>query len=76
MRERLKRIHNDVMNAISVDREHYKKGDSPMNNNYEVAEVVEIGKAHNVILGSSKLVEVFDDSPEQGLRETPMQEDD
>ena len=47
-----------------------------MNNKYEVAEIVEIGKAHDVILGSSKLIEVFDDSPEQGLRETPMQEDE
>ena len=47
-----------------------------MNNNYEVAEIVEIGKAQNVILGSSKGVPIFDDSPLQGQRETPMQEDE
>lgn len=47
-----------------------------MNNNYEVAEVVEIGKAHNVILGASKAVELFDDSPLQGLREWPMEDDE
>ena len=47
-----------------------------MNNNYEVAEIVEIGKAHNVILGSSKDVLVFDDSPQEGLRETPVADDE
>lgn len=47
-----------------------------MNNNYEVAEIVEVGKAHNVILGSSKDVLIFDDSPEQGYRETPTQDDE
>ena len=47
-----------------------------MNNNYEVAEIVEIGKAQDVILGSSKEVQLFDDSPLQGLRETPVQEDE
>ncbi|HEX7330627.1 MAG TPA: hypothetical protein VF290_03960 [Pyrinomonadaceae bacterium] len=45
-------------------------------NNYEVAEIVELGKAHDVILGSSKQVEVFEDSPLQGLRETPIEEDE
>ena len=47
-----------------------------MNNNYEVAEIVEIGEAHKVILGSSKDVLVFDDSPLQGLREWPMEDDE
>ena len=47
-----------------------------MNNNYEVAEIVEIGKAHDVILGSSKEIQIFDDSPLQGYRETPMAEDE
>ena len=45
-------------------------------NNYEVAEIVELGKAHDVILGSSKQVEFFEDSPLQGLRETPIEEDE
>ena len=45
-------------------------------NNYEEAEIVEIGAAHNVILGSSKDVLVFDDSPFQGLREWPMEDDE
>ena len=47
-----------------------------MNNNYEVAEIVEVGKAHSVILGSSKDILFLDDSPEQGYRETPVQEDE
>ena len=47
-----------------------------MNNNYEVAEIVEIGKAPHVILGSSKDVLVFDDSPQEGLRETPVADDE
>ena len=47
-----------------------------MNNNYEVAEIVEIGKAHDVILGSLKDVLIFDDSPEQGYRESPAQDDE
>ena len=47
-----------------------------MKNNYQGAEIVEIGKAHDVILGGSKDLEIFSDSPEQGLRETPMQDDE
>lgn len=47
-----------------------------MNNNYEIAEIVEIGKAHNVILGSSKEVHIFDDGPTQELREFPMADDE
>ena len=47
-----------------------------MNNNYEVAEIVEVGKAHNVILGSPKDAVTFDDSPGQGYRETPVQDDE
>ena len=47
-----------------------------MNNNYEVAEIVEVGKAHDVILGSSKDILFFDDAPEQGYRETLVQEDE
>ena len=45
-------------------------------NNYEVAEIVELGKAHDVILGSSKVWEIFEDSPLQGYREWPMAEDE
>jgi hypothetical protein len=47
-----------------------------MNNNYEVADIVEIGKAQNVILGSSKDLLIFDDSPQEGLRETPVADDE
>ena len=47
-----------------------------MNNIYEGAEIVEIGKAHDVILGGSKEVQVFSDSPEQGLRDTIAQDDE
>jgi hypothetical protein len=47
-----------------------------MNNNYEVAEIIEIGTAHDVIRGSSKDLLVFDDSPQEGLRETPVADDE
>ena len=45
-------------------------------NNYEVAEIVEIGRAQDVILGSSKLVNEFDDGIDQPKREFVMAEDD
>ena len=45
-------------------------------NNYEVAEIVEIGKAQDVILGGSKVVQIFDDSPQEGLRDTVAQDDE
>jgi hypothetical protein len=47
-----------------------------MINDYEVAEVIEVGDAHDVILGSSKLVERFPDSPSQDWREELMQDDE
>jgi len=46
-----------------------------MINNYEVAEVMEVGKAHDVILGSEKVQPIFDDSPFQILRDE-MQDDE
>ena len=45
-------------------------------NNYEVAEIVEIGRAQDVILGSSKLVNEEYDGPEQPRRETVIAEDE
>lgn len=47
-----------------------------MNNNYEVAEIVEVGKAHNVILGSPKDSVTYDDSPGQGYRESIVLDDE
>lgn len=48
-----------------------------MINNYEVPEVVEMGRAQDVILGSSKFVLIFDDSPFQpDQRETDMADDE
>ena len=47
-----------------------------MLNNYEVPEVVEIGRAQDVILGSSKLVEFYPDSADQEWRETEMADDE
>ena len=47
-----------------------------MLNNYEVAEVMEVGKAHDVILGSLKPVLQWDDSPIQEPRESEMVDDD
>lgn len=47
-----------------------------MNNHYEVAEVVEVGRAQDVILGSSKLEPIFFDGVDQDWRETEMAEDE
>jgi|GEM_PF-1414202 hypothetical protein len=47
-----------------------------MINHYEVPEVVEVGRAQDVILGSSKLVPIFPDSPDQEWRETEMADDE
>jgi hypothetical protein len=46
-----------------------------MTNNYEASEVVEMGRAQDVILGSSKLVPVVPESPGQ-LRESDMADDE
>ena len=45
-------------------------------NNYEVAEIVEIGRAQDVILGSSKFVPNEDDGPTLPKRETLEEEDE
>jgi hypothetical protein len=45
-------------------------------NNYEVAEIVEIGRAQDVILGSTKFVPNHDDGPDLPRRSTVEQEDD
>jgi len=47
-----------------------------MTNRYEIADIVEIGRAQDVILGSSKLVPLYPDSPEQGERETETADDE
>jgi hypothetical protein len=47
-----------------------------MNNNYEVPEIIELGKAQDVILGSNKVEHNFDDSPIQILRSQVEVEDD
>ena len=47
-----------------------------MTNRYEIADIVEIGRAQDVILGSSKLVPLYSDSPEQGERETETADDE
>jgi hypothetical protein len=47
-----------------------------MTNNYEVPEVVEVGRAQDVILGASKLIWKFTDSPYQDFRETEMEDDE
>jgi hypothetical protein len=45
-------------------------------NNYEASEVAEIGRAQDVILGSSKFIWTYDDGIGQPKRETQMEEDD
>jgi hypothetical protein len=47
-----------------------------MVNRYEVAEIVEIGRAQDVILGSSKFVEIYPDSADQDWRETETADDE
>ncbi|HJP94156.1 MAG TPA: hypothetical protein VJ875_19515 [Pyrinomonadaceae bacterium] len=47
-----------------------------MTNHYEVAEIVEIGRAQDLILGSSKLVNRVYDGPEQLPRETESADDE
>jgi hypothetical protein len=46
-----------------------------MSNHYEVAEVVEIGRAQDVILGSSKLIPFVLESPGQ-FRESETADDE
>jgi hypothetical protein len=46
-----------------------------MTNNYEVPEVIELGRAQDAILGSSKLIPVVIESPGQ-LRESDMADDE
>jgi hypothetical protein len=45
-------------------------------NNYEVAEIVEIGRAQDVILGATKFVPLEDDSPGLPKRESIEEEDE
>ena len=40
-----------------------------MINHYEVAEIVEIGRAQDVILGTNKLNQIIPDSPDQPPRD-------
>ena len=47
-----------------------------MSNHYETAEVMEIGRAQDVILGSSKLIPNVPDSPGAGFRETETADDE
>ena len=47
-----------------------------MTNHYEVAEIVEIGRPQDVILGSSKLVENYPDSTDQDWREFETADDE
>lgn len=47
-----------------------------MINHYEVAEIVELGRAQDVILGSSKLELVYPDSADQDWRETETADDE
>lgn len=46
-----------------------------MINNYEEAEIVEVGNARDVILGGPKGV-AFDESPAQGFRHEEMADDE
>ena len=45
-------------------------------NNYEVPEVVEMGKAQDVILGLGKLLQIVFDSPSQPDRDPDMNDDE
>lgn len=47
-----------------------------MNNNYEVAEIVEIGRAQDVILGVNKLIPDEFDGQSNPRRQADVQEDE
>lgn len=47
-----------------------------MNNEYEAPEVIEIGNASDLILGSDKLLQVFPDSIGQPRRATMAPDDE
>ena len=47
-----------------------------MINNYEGPEVVEMGRARKVLLGSCKLCPIFPDSPNQPDRENQTGDDE
>jgi hypothetical protein len=53
-----------------------ERRNTAMINNYEASEVAEVGRAQDVILGSSKFIELFDDGTGQPKRETEMAEDE
>jgi hypothetical protein len=53
-----------------------KERRSPMSNHYEMAEVVEIGRAQDVILGSWKWIWNFCDCPSAWFRETETADDE
>ena len=46
-----------------------------MPNDYEVPEVVALGRPQDVIFGSTRFT-IFDDSPLEGLRETVIENDE
>jgi hypothetical protein len=46
-----------------------------MINNYEVAEVVEMGRAQDVILGSTKDLQIYPDGTSQVFRDTLMEDE-
>lgn len=45
-------------------------------NNYEAPEVAEVGRAQDVILGSLKFMQEYDDGIGQPKREFEMEDDD
>ena len=47
-----------------------------MTHHYEAAEIIEIGSAQDVVLGSSKGPVIFDDSPSETYRETVAEDDE
>jgi hypothetical protein len=53
-----------------------ERRNATMTNNYEASEVAEVGRAQDLILGSSKFIELWDDGTGQPKRETEMVEDD
>lgn len=47
-----------------------------MRNNYEIPEVNEVGRAQDVILGSTKEINIVDDGPTQPKRQNQQADDD
>jgi len=57
---------SQLLRSVTIKERRY----TAMINNYEVPEVVEVGRSEDVILGNSKPLPIFPDSPSEPERES------